>query len=119
MSLVIIVWRASLGLTRRVLPLMCLAYITQALDKQTLAPASIMGWIPDVGAQGQDYAMTSTLLWVGIISGEPIVSWSLPCFTSLTFSVVVRGGHRSETGRNAPAASLLRPRPHIVDMMMS
>jgi hypothetical protein len=53
---------------------MCVAYVTQALDKNTLTPASIMGWIPDVGAQGQDYALTFTLLWVGIICGEPIVS---------------------------------------------
>lgn len=58
---------------------MCVAYITQALDKNTLAPSSIMGWVPDVGAQGQDYAMTSTLLWVGIICGEPIVSGVDPC----------------------------------------
>jgi hypothetical protein len=52
---------------------MCLAYLTQALDKGTLGPASIMGWQADVGAKGQDYALTSTLLWAGIICGEPIV----------------------------------------------
>jgi hypothetical protein len=33
-----------------------------------------MGWLEDVNAQGQDYAMTSTLLWIGIMAGEPIVS---------------------------------------------
>lgn len=36
-----------------------------------------MGWLEDVRAQGQDYAMTGTLLWIGIMAGEPIVSWSL------------------------------------------
>ncbi|KAK1926885.1 major facilitator superfamily domain-containing protein [Papiliotrema laurentii] len=59
---------------RKVLPLMCLAYLTQALDKGTLGPASIMGWQADVGAKGQDYALTSTLLWAGIICGEPIAN---------------------------------------------
>nr|XP_019048766.1 hypothetical protein I302_02541 [Kwoniella bestiolae CBS 10118]OCF27696.1 hypothetical protein I302_02541 [Kwoniella bestiolae CBS 10118] len=55
---------------RRVLPLMCLAYITQAMDKGTLGPASI----DDVGAKNNDYALTSTLLWCGIIVGEPIAN---------------------------------------------
>jgi len=35
---------------------------------------SIMGWIDDVGAVGQDYALTGTFLWIGIMAGEPIVS---------------------------------------------
>jgi hypothetical protein len=52
---------------------MCLAYVTQALDKGTLGPASIMGWQANVGAKGQDFALTSTFLWCGIIAGEPIV----------------------------------------------
>jgi hypothetical protein len=52
---------------------MCIAYITQSLDKGTLATSSIMGWLGHVGAQGQDYALTSTLLWIGIIVGEPLV----------------------------------------------
>jgi hypothetical protein len=52
---------------------MCLAYVTQALDKGTLGPASIMGWQTNVGAKGQDFALTSTFLWCGIIAGEPIV----------------------------------------------
>lgn len=53
---------------------MCVAYLTQALDKGTLGSSSIMGWQNDVGAVGQDYALTSTMLWIGIIIGEPIVS---------------------------------------------
>jgi hypothetical protein len=53
---------------------MCVAYVTQALDKGTIGSASIMGWQADVGAVGQDYALTSTMLYVGIIVGEPIVS---------------------------------------------
>jgi hypothetical protein len=55
---------------------MCVAYITQSLDKGTLGSSSIMGWQADVGAKGQDYALTSTFLWIGIIVGEPIVSAS-------------------------------------------
>jgi hypothetical protein len=31
-----------------------------------------MGWIDDVGAKGQDYALTGTFLWIGIMAGEPI-----------------------------------------------
>lgn len=53
---------------------MCLAYLMQAMDKDTLNRASIMGWQADVGAKGQDYALTSTFLWIGIIIGEPLVS---------------------------------------------
>ena len=56
------------------LPIMCVAYVTQALDKGTLGSSSIMGWQKDVHAVGQDYALTSTFLYVGIIAGEPIVS---------------------------------------------
>jgi hypothetical protein len=56
------------------LPVMYIAYITQSLDKGTLGTSSIMGWQKDVGAVGQDYALTSTFLWVGVIVGEPIVN---------------------------------------------
>ena len=57
-----------------VIPIMCVAYITQSLDKGTLGSSSIMGWLVDVQAKGQDYASTSTLFWCGIIIGEPIVN---------------------------------------------
>ena len=57
-----------------VLPLLCCGYLMQALDKGTLGSASIMGWQADVGAVGQDYALTTTLLYIGITLGEPIVS---------------------------------------------
>ena len=53
---------------------MMVAYVTQSLDKGTLGSSSIMGWQADVGAVGQDYALTSTFLYIGIIIGEPIVS---------------------------------------------
>lgn len=59
---------------KRILPLMCLAYFLQAIDKGTLGTSSIMGWQEDVHAKGQDYALTATFLWIGIIVGEPIVS---------------------------------------------
>ena len=58
----------------RVLPLLCCVYLTQALDKGALGPISIMGWLEDINAQGQDYALTSTVMWIGILVGEPIVS---------------------------------------------
>lgn len=58
----------------RLLPVMCIAYITQSLDKGTLGTSSIMGWQKDVGAVGQDYALTSTFLWAGVIVGEPVVN---------------------------------------------
>lgn len=53
---------------------MCACYVTQSLDKGSIGSASIMGWQANVGAVGQDYALTSTFLYVGIIAGEPIVS---------------------------------------------
>lgn len=61
----------------RLLPLMCLVYMTQALDKGALGPVSIMGWLDDVNAKGQDYALTSTVMWIGFIIGEPLVSLTL------------------------------------------
>ena len=33
-----------------------------------------MGWITDVGAVGNQYAMCSTILWCGIILGEPLAN---------------------------------------------
>lgn len=59
---------------KHLLPIMCVAYITQSLDKGTLSTAAIMGWQTDVGAVGQDYALTTTFLWGGIIVGEPVVN---------------------------------------------
>ncbi|RSH83548.1 uncharacterized protein EHS24_007236 [Apiotrichum porosum] len=61
-------------INRRILPLLCLGYLCQALDKGTVASASIMGWIEDVHAVGQDYAMTATILWCGIITAEPLAN---------------------------------------------
>ncbi|RSH86801.1 uncharacterized protein EHS24_005074 [Apiotrichum porosum] len=59
---------------RRILPLLCLGYLCQALDKGTISAASIMNWITDVGAVGQDYALTTTVLWCGIILAEPFAN---------------------------------------------
>lgn len=33
-----------------------------------------MGWLEDVGAQGQDYALTSTFFWIGLIAAEPFAN---------------------------------------------
>ncbi|KZO90461.1 MFS general substrate transporter, partial [Calocera viscosa TUFC12733] len=74
---------------RRILPLLCLAYLCQALDKGTLGTASIMGWQADVGAVGQDYSLTSTLLWCGIIVGEPIAN---QCVRRLPLGKLLSGG---------------------------
>jgi hypothetical protein len=41
---------------------MCIAYLTQALDKGTLGTSSIMGWQKDVGAVGQGKRIHS--MWV-------------------------------------------------------
>ena len=73
-------------------PVMCVAYITQSLDKGTLGSASIMGWIKDVNAVGQDYALTSTLFWCGLIIGQPIVNQfirRLPVAKVLALSMLV------------------------------
>ncbi|KAK6909677.1 hypothetical protein L486_00676 [Kwoniella mangroviensis CBS 10435] len=95
-SSIIITEEENLRLRRKIykhlLPVMCVAYITQSLDKGTLGSASIMGWQKDVGAVGQDYALTSTLLWVGIICGEPIVNQfvrKLPVAKVLGISIVI------------------------------
>ncbi|XAO24864.1 hypothetical protein I312_103673 [Cryptococcus bacillisporus CA1280] len=74
---------------RRILPLICLGYLCQALDKGTLTSASIMGWIHDVGAVGQDYSLTGTLLWCGIIFGEPLAN---QCVRRLPLRQLLVGG---------------------------
>lgn len=74
---------------------MCVAYITQSLDKGTLGTSSIMGWQEHVGAKGQDYALTSTFLWVGIIAGEPIVNQMVrkfPVAKVLGYSMIIWSG---------------------------
>lgn len=38
---------------RRILPLLTLAYLCQALDKGTTATSSIMGWLQDINAKGE------------------------------------------------------------------
>ena len=43
------------------------------MDKGATSPISIMGWQEDVGAEGQDFALTSTVLWIGLVAGNPIV----------------------------------------------
>ncbi|WOO79525.1 putative transporter [Vanrija pseudolonga] len=57
---------------RRILPLLMLAYLCQALDKSTIGTASIMGWIENVNTDTNHYGLTSTLHWVGLIAGEPL-----------------------------------------------
>ncbi|WVQ66271.1 uncharacterized protein L199_004450 [Kwoniella botswanensis] len=59
---------------RRILPLLCLAYFAQAMDKGATSPISIMGWLEDVNASGQDYALSSTVLWIGLVAGNPVAS---------------------------------------------
>lgn len=74
---------------------MCVAYVTQSLDKGTLGSSSIMGWQADVKAKGQDYALTSTFLYVGIIAGEPVVNQlirRLPIAKILGVSMVAWSG---------------------------
>jgi hypothetical protein len=71
---------------------MCVAYITQSLDKGTLGTSAIMGWQTHVGAVGQDYALTSTFLWIGIIIGEPLVNQfcrRLPVAKVLGISMII------------------------------
>ena len=65
---------------------MCLAYVTQSLDKGTLGSAVIMGWQTDVNAKGQDYALTSTIFWCGLIVGEPLVSRTASYFRTGDFA---------------------------------
>lgn len=56
-----------------ILPLLCLAYFAQAMDKGATSPISIMGWMEDVGMEGQDFALASTVLWIGLTAGNPLV----------------------------------------------
>ncbi|WOO79996.1 putative transporter [Vanrija pseudolonga] len=77
---------------RRILPLLTLAYLCQALDKGTTATSSIMGWLQDINAKGQDYALTSTFMWIGIIVGEPLANQAvrrLPVAKVLGVGIVI------------------------------
>ncbi|WWC69813.1 uncharacterized protein I206_103756 [Kwoniella pini CBS 10737] len=77
---------------RRILPLLCLVYFAQAMDKGATSPISIMGWIEDVGASGQDYALTSTVLWIGLVAGNPVASQLIrrfPVAKVLAFSMLI------------------------------
>lgn len=53
---------------------------------------TISGWQTHVNAVGQDYALTSTLLWCGVIVGEPIVNQfvrKFPVAKVLGFSMII------------------------------
>lgn len=62
---------------------------------------SIMGWRQDVGAQGQDYAMTGTMLWIGIMCGEPFVS------DSITLRRFIANDQAAQLVRRFPIAKML------------
>lgn len=49
---------------------MCIAYVTQSLDKGTLGTSSIMGWIQDVNAQGQGTSSDRLQIMSGANSGR-------------------------------------------------
>jgi hypothetical protein len=80
---------------------MCMVYMTQALDKGALGPVSIMGWQEDVGAKGQDFAMTSTVMWIGIIAGEPLVG------RPVSLKTVVLRLQANQLVRRFPTAKIL------------
>ncbi|WOO79139.1 putative transporter [Vanrija pseudolonga] len=73
----------------RILPLLCLGYLCQALDKGTITSSSIMGWLKDVNAKGQDFSLTTTILWCGIIMAEPLAN---QCVRRLPLAKLLAGG---------------------------
>ncbi|KAJ9150456.1 Pantothenate transporter [Pleurostoma richardsiae] len=50
------------------LPLMCTSYMIQFLDKQTLAQASIMGFIQDLNLTGNEFSWCGSMFYFGYLA---------------------------------------------------
>lgn len=61
----------------RVLPVILFVYFLQALDKATLAYASVFGLIEDTGLVGQQFSWLGASVYAAQLVAQPLVAWCL------------------------------------------
>jgi hypothetical protein len=61
----------------RILPVILFVYFLQALDKATLAYASVFGLIKDTGLVGNQYSWLGSIVYVAQLVAQPLVAWAL------------------------------------------
>lgn len=60
-----------------ILPIMLTVYFLQALDKATLAYASVFGLITDTNLVGQQYSWLGSIVYVAQLVAQPPIAWFL------------------------------------------
>lgn len=76
------------------MPLMCIIYGTQFLDKTTLSYASVMGLKTDTHLVGNDYALLGTIFYIGYLVWEyptNVFMQRLPLAKYLSANIVIWG----------------------------
>lgn len=61
----------------RILPVILFVYFLQALDKATLAYASVFGLIEDTNLQGQEFSWLGSVVYAAQLVAQPLVAWCL------------------------------------------
>ncbi|RAL14704.1 pantothenate transporter [Aspergillus homomorphus CBS 101889] len=78
-----------------VLPMLCLVFFFQYLDKQSLSYASVFGLIDDLSLHGSEYSWCSSIFYVGqLISEYPFIYLMsrLPLTRFVGITIIVWGG---------------------------
>jgi MFS family permease len=60
-----------------ILPILLTVYFLQALDKATLAYASVFGLITDTNLQGEEYSWLGSIVYVAQLIFQPLVAFLL------------------------------------------
>jgi hypothetical protein len=60
-----------------ILPILLIVYFLQALDKATLAYASVFGLIADTNLQGEEYSWLGSIVYVAQLVFQPLVAFLL------------------------------------------
>lgn len=60
-----------------ILPILLTVYFLQALDKATLAYASVFGLITDTNLQGEEYSWLGSIVYVAQLVMQPVVAYFL------------------------------------------
>ncbi len=75
-----------------ILPILLTVYFLQALDKATLAYASVFGLITDTNLQGEEYSWLGSIVYVAQLVFQPLVSFLLVKLPIGKFTGVVVSG---------------------------
>jgi len=60
-----------------ILPILLVVYFLQALDKATLAYASVFGLIDDTGLKGEEYSWLGSIVYIAQLVMQPLVAFFL------------------------------------------